>query len=202
MALTYTGNSVLDPLKKGFRFIIADGNRQIAVVSITLILLFTFVNSVSRYLIQAPIAGSVDIIRFILMPLTVWFYAATLQYNDGRSYGDPTSNEMRREGNITVDFLADRLSTETNELIKLLYLPIMIGILGGFVYVSWNASMEAWRGQFWTSGAVQLPIWLPRFVITFGILFLVLELTRQFIHLLIRVPRRIPAQLRRIRGRL
>jgi TRAP-type C4-dicarboxylate transport system permease small subunit len=201
MALTYKGNTVIDSLRKGFLFVVSKGNRQVAVVSIALILLFTFVNSVSRYLIQAPIAGSIDIIRLILMPLTVWFYAATLQYNDGRSYGDPTAEGSRQEGNITVDFLADRLRTETKELIKLLYLPIMIAIFGGFVYVSWGASMEAWRGQFWTSGAIQLPIWLPRLVITIGIFVLVLELTRQFIHLLIRVPRRIPAQLRRVRGR-
>ncbi|WP_255191974.1 TRAP transporter small permease [Natronobeatus ordinarius] len=195
MALTDKGKSALDSLREGFLFVISNGNRQIAVASIALILLFTFINSVSRYLIQAPISGSVDIITFILMPLTIWFYAATLQYNEGRSYGDPTSEGTRREGNITVDFLANRLSRETNELIKLLYLPIMIGILGGLVYFSWNASLDAWHGQHWTTGAIQLPIWLPRFIITFGILFLVLELTRQFIHLLIRISRRASTKL-------
>lgn len=199
MASTDIIKTALSYLEKAPLYVISNVNRRIAVVSITLVLLFTFVNSVSRYLIQAPIAGSVDIIRLILMPLTVWFYAATLQYNEGRSFGDPTSDEQSGEGNITVDFLTNRLSTETNELIKLLYLPFVIVILAGFVSISWNASMEAWQGQFWTSGAVELPIWFPRFTMTIGAFLLTVELLRQFLHLLVRVPKHSRAQLRQVR---
>jgi TRAP-type C4-dicarboxylate transport system permease small subunit len=190
--------TVLGTLERTFIRFLSDAIRLIAVGSLTLILLFTAVNATMRYLFDAPIDGTIDIIRLILMPLTVWFFASALQYNDGRSYGDRLSQERRmeetfavdasertrEEGNITVDFLANRLSEQTNELIKLLYLPVIILVLGGFVRNSWTAAMQAWVGGFWTQGTVQLPIWLPRFIITFGVLFLVLELTRQFLHLL------------------
>jgi TRAP-type C4-dicarboxylate transport system permease small subunit len=195
MNLSDGGTAVVDSLRTGYRLVLSDAIRILAVGGLMLILLLIFVNSVSRYLFDAPIDGTIDIIRLILMPLVVWFFASALQYNKGRSYGDPWSDEPREEGNITVDFLANRLSDETNELIKLAYLPVVIFVLGGFLRVSWEASMEAWTGQFWTQGTVQLPIWLPRFIITFGVLFLVVELVRQFVYVLVSNGRRALARL-------
>jgi len=210
MADVRQASAVLETLQNAYITFLSEAIRLIAVGSLTLILLFTAINATMRYLFNAPIDGTIDIIRLILMPLTVWFFASALQYNNGRSYGDrppqeageeetisvDSSEKTCEEGNITVDFLADELSEETNELIKFLYLPMIIAVLGGFVRVSWTAAMEAWVGGFWTQGTVQLPIWLPRFFITFGVFFLVVELLRQFLYLLAKNSRRAYVRLK------
>ncbi len=130
-------------------------DRSLASISAGLVLFMMALGTVdvlSRYLLNSPISGSYEIMKFSLGGMA-FFAFSYVQYE---------------RGHISVSFIQDRLSKKTSAVFDLIFLFAM---LLTFMLVAWYGgrnAVEAWQEGDTTIGMVELPIGPAKMVVPIG----------------------------------
>lgn len=130
-------------------------DRSLASISAGLVFFMMALGTVdvlSRYLFNAPISGSYEIMKFS-MGGVAFFAFSYVQYE---------------RGHISVSFVHDRLSKKTSTVFDLIFL---FSMLLTFILVTWYGgknALEAWQEGDTTIGMVELPIGPAKMVVPIG----------------------------------
>lgn len=133
----------------------------VAALAVLAIMLIVVVDVVLRYLFNAPLAWSYELISSYLMPASFFF---------------GVSETLRREQHVNVDIVYARFPLRLRRLCK------MIGWLAAgivFALITWLAARGAWS-RFVTAdvmaGAIPWPTWIPAAVGATGLAVMTLRL--------------------------
>jgi TRAP-type C4-dicarboxylate transport system permease small subunit len=115
---------------------------------------------VCRYFFNAPILGTVEISSYLLVVFCFTGMAFV----------------QSQKGHINIEFVTQRLSKKTNRVLRVITLTLSLAV---FVVMFWQTSVAFWKSwliQEVRWGALPLPVWPVKFMISFGLLVLCLQL--------------------------
>lgn len=142
------------------------GLQIISKFSLFAIMALVFISSIGRYLFGQTIPNIIKIVQLVLLPTVIWLYAPEVQFT---------------ESNITMDLVSNRISESTRRIVKLLFYPFVLGILLLAFDSLLNSTITLWEDQVWTSGAISLPAFGTRGLITAGVLMLAATIALQIV---------------------
>jgi TRAP-type C4-dicarboxylate transport system permease small subunit len=131
-----------------------------------LMMVLITMNSFSRYILNNPFPGVVQTVELYLMPITVFFTAASLQ---------------KQNGNIRVTFIRSRVSDLTDAILRLLYrIPTLI-VFGILTLLAFDESASRIVARSRTTGVVEFPIYISWSIVLIGLVFLCIRLFIQIL---------------------
>ena len=145
---------LINALDRGVSFLTvpSKGLAVIAATIVAAIMVLVTANVLSRYLLNDPVAGTVEYVRG-MMVFVVFLPWALVQSN---------------KGHIQVTFLLDALSPKRRAALELLTLVFMLIFI---VLIAWQSGEFAWQGIQENErfiGPVYTPAWPSRIAITVG----------------------------------
>ena len=142
----------------------------VAALAVLAIMLIVVADVVLRYLLNAPLPWSYDLISNYLMPASFFF---------------AVSETLRREQHVSVDIVYARFPLRLRRLCKMLGW-LAAGVV--FALMTWLAASGAWSryatGDV-TAGAIPWPTWIPAAVAAIGMAVMTVRLALGAIALLL-----------------
>jgi TRAP-type mannitol/chloroaromatic compound transport system permease small subunit len=124
----------------------------LAGTALFLLMFLVCANSLSRKLLNMPIHGTLEITE-VVMPVIILL---------------PLAYTQHRDGHIRVELLTNRLHPRAVQMLGVVTLLIAAVLFAIFAYASFNFAMRAWSVGETSWGALPLPIWPSKFVVSLG----------------------------------
>jgi TRAP-type C4-dicarboxylate transport system permease small subunit len=122
-------------------------------VALVLIMVHVNLDVMLRYLLGAPLSGTIEIVSYYYMIALVFLPLAAVE---------------KRNGHISVELLSQNLSDRHQRLLIGLVSLVSAGYFGLLAWRLWVDAVEkAEVGETYT-GSLSLPIWPPRFFMPLG----------------------------------
>lgn len=142
----------------------------ISAMLVVLILLLTAVSVFSRYILGVPLLGSDEATGFLVVA-TVMFGAA---------------EALRRGDHIGIDILPDMLSERGRVWLAILGHAAVMVFSGVLFASAWRAVSFSRRFEAYSTGALEMPLWIPQSTMLVGAVLLGLVALTQLLALLLR----------------
>lgn len=141
----------------------------LAILSIAAIMLFVATDAISRYLFNAPLSFSFELVSYYLIVIATYFMiSATLRHGD----------------HISITLFRNVLPRRAQAFVDVLW-SVLAGI--AFIlmaYATWHNVAGAWAGNNFIPGVISWPVWLAQLPILIGTISLVLSLAYNVITIL------------------
>lgn len=124
----------------------------IAGVILFLLMWLVCINALSRWALNVPVPGSLEITE-ALMPMVILLPMAFTQF---------------RGGHIRVELLTNRLSLANRRLLRIVILFLTAGLLVWIAVATYEFAFRSYRIGETTWGAVRIPLWITKASISVG----------------------------------
>ena len=138
----------------------------LANICIFAMMFLIFVDVFARYVFNSPIKGAYETCVSLMVGMVFFGVAYT----------------QAKKGNIAILILVSRLSSRMRTILNIVIWVLCLGLC---VLITWQAgrlAFEAWRLGDYTAGAVRLPVWPAKSVISLGAGVLCLTLVADIVH--------------------
>jgi TRAP-type C4-dicarboxylate transport system permease small subunit len=117
-----------------------------------LLMFLVCANSFLRKLANMPVPGTLEITEAV-MPIVILL---------------PLAFTQARDGHIRVELLTNRLSPDAVRVLSVLTLLIAAVLFAIFAHATYKFGLRAWSVSEVSWGAVQIPLWPPKFAVALG----------------------------------
>lgn len=153
------GTSVLDRSTLFIRWV-----NNIGIGCFMVMVIFTFIDVILRYIFNRPIHGGFEITELIMV-IAIFFAVAYTQV---------------QKLHVSMDFVAIKLSPRLRALLKIVTLFFSIGVLVLITWKSYDVALHYWDTHL-TTRVLRVPVSPFVLVVTFGCALLALVLIRDFL---------------------
>lgn len=135
--------------------------RMIASACLLAVMLIIFSDVFARYLFNAPLVGSYELVGMYLMPALFYF---------------AVSDTLAEHHHIAVDLLNPRIPVVMRRLIEAFSSALMATIFALIVWIFGQSAFAGFRSGSVVMGAYEWPTWIPELVVVIGSCALLLRL--------------------------
>lgn len=135
--------------------------RSIAAICLLTVMLVIFCDVLARYLFNAPLVWSYELVGMYLMPAL--FYLAL-------------SDTLAVHHHIAVDLLNPWIPVPLRRLVEALSSGVMAGIFLWIIWIFAESAFASLKGGAVVMGAIEWPTWIPEFVVVVGATAITLRL--------------------------
>lgn len=145
---------------------IEKGLRTIAAACLLAVMLVIFCDVFARYVFNAPLIWTYDLVGMYLMPALFYF---------------AVSDTLAVDHHIAVDLLQPWIAPRIRRLIEALSSGIMAAIFCWIAWIFAQSSLANYRGNSVVMGSYEWPTWIPEFVVVIGSTAIALRLAGRLI---------------------
>lgn len=127
--------------------------RTIAAACLLAVMLIIFCDVFARYLFNAPIEWTYELVSMYLMPALFYF---------------AVSDTLAEDHHIAVDLLSPYIPVPLRRVVEVLGGGAMAAVFGWIAWIFWSSAVANYRSGAVVMGTIEWPTWIPETIVMVG----------------------------------